>query len=243
MIEWLNANQGFALTLLTLIYVVANIIIVVIMTRANKLTAESINTAIQLDRERTRPSILFHLDTGLSGFVEASLKNIGATTAFDIMVSVAPKLNTSVGGHIIVDFAEEPVASLPPGASISTLIGVFHKIEDEYPELVYKGDVQYVDATGKHFTEPFKIDLSIHKHLQHLARNDIHDVAIQLEKIHRTLDGISSGFRKPLVRVLDEHAYQEDQRKAASERQKRAAEHKKSTMEEKAGQESGKEAP
>jgi len=57
-IQWCNANSGFAMMALTLIYAVAAVIMPGLMVHANRLSSRSIDIAVQLEN-RLLCSILF----------------------------------------------------------------------------------------------------------------------------------------------------------------------------------------
>lgn len=97
MIEWCNMNSGFVMAVLTFIYVVATIIVAALMVRANRLTAHSTNTAVQLDKERSKPSVVFELLPDIP-FFNLRIRNIGLTTAHNIKFHVSPEPRLCFGG-------------------------------------------------------------------------------------------------------------------------------------------------
>jgi len=194
LVTWLNANQGFAISLLTLIYVVATVVIVIVQIRANRLSAKNIETIVSLEKERTRPSILFRLEPRDHGFIFVSVRNIGESTAFDVEIQVAPEPKRNVDGKGDIRFLREGIASLPPGGELSTLVCPFEELKEQCDELFFEGEVKYRRRDNTIYQEPFKIDLSAHEDLIHFEKKTVHDVVKMLKKFRRD-------FRKLLRRT------------------------------------------
>jgi hypothetical protein len=87
MVDWLNQNQGFAIALLTLVYVVTTVIIAIIMARSNYLASKNIRLSIEFEKSRSRPNVIFDIVIE-NRTVHAVLKNIGQSPAKHISVSV-----------------------------------------------------------------------------------------------------------------------------------------------------------
>jgi hypothetical protein len=95
LIEWLNQNQGFALTALTFVYVIATIVMAYLMIHSNNLSAKNIAQALKIEKDRTRPYVMFDLQ--FKGFnVYAILKNVGVTPAHNVKVNIEPELKNTL---------------------------------------------------------------------------------------------------------------------------------------------------
>ena len=208
-VTWLNANQGFALSLLTLIYVLATIVIVLVQMRSNRLSAKNIETLVSLERERTRPSILFRIEPRDHGFVFASVRNIGETTAFDVRIEVDPEPKRDVDGKEEIRFLQEGVASIPPGGELSTLVCPWEELKRQCDELFFEGKVKYERRNGTVYEEPFKIDLSAHEDLIHFEKKTVHDVAKMLKKFRRDFRKILRGSKRIYVSAITESGDEE----------------------------------
>lgn len=79
-------------------------------------------------------------------------------------------------------------------------------------KLTFSGTVTYRDQEGKVFSEPFKWNLPSSGDLLHISRKTTHDIAETLEKIEKNLNRIASGSKVPLLRVITEDEYREEQR-------------------------------
>ena len=209
LVTWLNANQGFAISLRTLIYVLATVVIVIVQIRANRLSAKNIETIVSLEKERTRPSLLFRLEPRDHGFVFVSVRNIGESTAFDVEIEVAPEPKRDVDGREGIRFLQEGIASLPPGGELSTLVCRFEELKRQCDELFFEGEVKYRRRDGTIYEEPFKIDLSAHEDLLHFEENTVHDVAKLLKKFRRDFRKLLRGSKSISVSVDSEPENQE----------------------------------
>ena len=191
------------------------------MTRANKLTSKSIDTTLQLERERTRPLITveIYLERTL---IHLRIKNTGLTIAKNISFSTTPELKICLGGQNIVPseevendiyFLKNGLRSLSPGAEIQTIIGSFQRVKSHYKTLRFGGQVNYNDVTGKKYQEDFDIDISCYGKLLNVSHKGLHEIGTELHEIKRELIRISSGNWYPLIRTQDEKEYQRKQKK------------------------------
>jgi hypothetical protein len=219
-IQWCNTNQGFLSGCLTFVYVLATICLVWLASR-------QLAHATELERGRTRPFVIFDLVLD-HHFVFAQVTNSGQRPARDVRISIKPRLQCVLGGEgqvppqeraLDIAFIERGVAMLAPGRTISALGGFWARFHSAYPSLRFEGEVSYNDGEGHRYTEPFVADLSAHEGLLYRGTKDIEDVAKQLEGIARTLDHISSGFRKPLVRTITEDQYRAEEQASIEEAQ------------------------
>ncbi len=195
MIEWLNHNQGFATTLLTLVYVVATIVIALIMMHANRLSSRNIDTMRHLEQQRNRPYVLFDL-LSLHFHIHAKLANLGATPAYNVRVTITPSLKAVVGTSGIPNPSERevpagildhPIALLAPKREITSALAYFKSFEERFPEMRFTGSVQYCDSDGRKYDEPFTIDLKYYENLLTISEKDPGE---ELEKIGKTLEQI-----------------------------------------------------
>lgn len=211
MIEWCNANSGFVMTILTLIYVVATIIVVALMLRANRLTARSMQIAVQLDKERSKPVVIMEVVPDIP-FFRLKVRNIGLTAAHRIKFAVTPEPKLCFGGkdqipiekkERTIQFVSEGIQSLPPQGEVSTTLGTLERIEESLDSLHFCGKITYTDLLGDSHETIVDFDLSIFKDLVYTGKKTIDTVARELEKIRQELDHIGSGVHKPHVRTQD----------------------------------------
>jgi hypothetical protein len=90
--DYLNHNSGAVQVVLTAIYVIATIYMLISMLRGNRLVRENVRLITKMETERLRPLVYF--DLVADGAVEAIVKNIGATAAYDIKIDLSPKIKT-----------------------------------------------------------------------------------------------------------------------------------------------------
>ncbi|QHI68587.1 hypothetical protein [Tichowtungia aerotolerans] len=204
MIEWCNANQGFVMTVLTLVYVIATIAIVLLARHSNKIAQANLQTLVDLEREKSRPLIDVDLVPD-SIFLSLHVSNRGLTPAYDVQFSITPTL-TYLEGHgknVPLAILDNGLTSLAPGSTTKTLIGSFKELKDANPTLQYTGEVVFKDANGRSYKSPVNIDLRWREKNYYINRNTIHDVAVQLEEIKQEFKFIANGFHKPHVITQD----------------------------------------
>ena len=219
MIKWCNENQGFAIVLLTTMYVSLTATLAIVGFRANALGRRQLEQAVELEQSRTRPFVLLELVTQVP-FVEAIVRNVGQTAARDVKFDLKPELKVLLGGkgmhpkeerELDVPFISQGIAILPPQREITALIGIWSRVESRYQSLHFEGTVSYSDTQGKSYSDPVILDLNPLKGLLHRGTKDIGDAVKQLEEISKTLQGLATGFNNPLVRTIAEHEFRKEQ--------------------------------
>lgn len=229
MIDWLNANQGFALALLTALYVIATIVLVAVSVRSNRLHAENTSTIVELEKLRNRPIVLLKIVITNHTFISVLLNNVGESTAFDVEVDIDPMLKRTepIAEDEQISFLHNRTLSLPPKAELKSLVAYVKQLKEKHPDLTYEGKVRYKDKEDNHYSEPFRIDVSDQLDGIEIKRKTIHHVAENLEGIEKQLKRFVENRRTPLVRTIEEEVYKEEKRKEAEETRKHLRELKK----------------
>jgi len=80
------------MALLTLVYVFATIILAILALVANHISSKQLKTTILLEKERSRPYLVFDLFIE-DHFVHAIIKNIGQTEARGVTIEITPTLH------------------------------------------------------------------------------------------------------------------------------------------------------
>ena len=249
MIDWCNANAGFATSILTLVYVVATLIIVAIMVHANKLNRKATETAVELERQRTRPVVILE-------FIRESVvwtlrvKNAGLSVARDISFSVSPEPKMCFGGENAVPkekserrlpLFQNGMPSLAPAGEITTALGTLARMKESFGGLRFRGSIEYKDENGAAYTSPIDIDLGVYESLTYLSGKGLHEIGIEIEKIQKEIHLLASGFHKPRVLTQDFKEYQHDQEEFIKQAQ--AAKQQEQEAEQHGGQISSEGAP
>lgn len=211
-VTWCNANQGFLSACLTFVYVVATIWLV-------RLSHRQLRLAIELERSRTRPFVVFDMFFD-HYFLHARVVNLGQTAAMDVVIEVSPKLEYVFGGEgqiphderiKVIPFIERGIPMLAPNRELKALVGFSKRVHQAYPDMKFEGTVSYRGRDGQSYREPFVIDVAAMEALAYRQVRDVEDVAKQLEEISRTLSHLASGFSKPIVRTITEKEYTEQE--------------------------------
>ena len=220
MIIWLNENQGFVLGLLTFVYVLATIVLVVVGLIQAMLTRNSLRSAALSEKRRYRPHVLFDLySEGISLY--ASLRNTGATPAFNVMLSLTPEIFCLVRGQKrICPLIGQSITFLAPMREVRDACAFGGEFDKHFPEPIFTGVVSYNDSDGTKYEERFTIDLRAQRQLMHVSKKDI---GRELEKIAAALSDLTSPRFKPLIRTITEQQYRKEEEEWIAEAQKMAA--------------------
>jgi len=211
MINWCNANAGFVSSLLTLVYVLANLIIVGVMIHANKLNRKATETAVQLERQRSRPVVVLEFIRE-SGVWTLRVKNAGLSVARSITFSISPEPKMCFGGENAVPkektekrlpLFQNGMPSLAPGGEITTALGTLARMKEAFGGLRFRGTITYTDEAGTGYSSPVDIDLGVYESLTYLSRKGLHEIGTELEKLQREIHLLASGFYKPHVLTED----------------------------------------
>jgi hypothetical protein len=128
------------------------------------------------------------------GAVEAKIKNIGATAAYDIKIDLSPKITTDDrlrNGEL--SLTTSTIAFLPPQREIEEFVESFWQLLQRYPELKFGGKIRYRNAAQQWYEEEIHIDLSVHKARLQVAKKEIAD---EITKANDVLKDISSTLQK-----------------------------------------------
>lgn len=186
-INWLNQNQGFVMAVLTLVYVVTTVVIALLTLKATRLSQKNLDTAIELEKGRLRPYVLFNISSSIAKRnTYASIKNLGLTAAYKVKVSIKPKLEH----HYDVEspLTSRDILFLPPGEEVTDVIDSSPAFHQKYLEPLFEGVVEYEDSKANKFKEPFRIDLTFLKKRIYVREASVGD---ELKQVNETLTVIA----------------------------------------------------
>jgi hypothetical protein len=155
----------------TAIYVVATIVMMNSMARSNQLARAGIELTAKIEAERIRPHVLFYLEFDVDGSNSATavLVNIGATAAYNVRVSVEPKIE--VRWHQEdpeTGLTRKAIPYLPPGHREVDLLDVIPEFLKRYPRPEFHGEVKFHDSQGTEYTVPVHLG---YEYRQHIGRS------------------------------------------------------------------------
>jgi len=192
LVAWLNANQGFALVLLTLVYVAATVVMAVLARRANALASQQLRQALDLDEKRSRPYVVFDFVPGEYD-VHACLRNIGEVAALSVNIDIAPVPEKSCYDSRLepLSLASTTVRLLAPGAHAIECVDDVAGFKKRYGSTTFQGAVRYSDAVGLEYRESFSVSLPDPEHVFHAPGGDVarklSDIADSLHMIEQKL--------------------------------------------------------
>jgi hypothetical protein len=230
MVQYLNANQGFVMAILTAVYVLATLVLVILAQRQASLTQRSLDFASASEKAKYRPYVLFDI-VYEEVVAYARLRNSGASPALDVRISVTPRLHWNDNDEG-VGFIEKGVSLLAPARELSQPFGWTREFFEQYPSLKFNGSITYKDSEGQNYTEAIALDLGYLKGMTYIGKIDI---GREIEGIKKALERFHSGGFTPLVRTIDESHYRDEEKaryeagqRHLQELQKKKEEQKKS---------------
>lgn len=225
------------ISLLTGVYVIATGLIAWLTHRANALSAKGMTIAIRLEQERSKPIIVVDFVPDIP-FFRLRVRNTGQTMAYSIQFAISPEPKLCLGGKKAVPqetsdrtirFVHNGIASLAPGAELTSILGTLDRIEETHGVLSFAGTVRYTDANKNPYESPVDIDLRVYRDLLYSDRKGIDDVAKRLDDIYRELNHLATGFSKPHVLIEDIQEYRREQNEIITQLRQKAEEKKEST--------------
>jgi len=182
MIDWLNTNQGFVMSLLTMVYVVATIIIVVF----NRKTIKEMKDSREAE---SRPYVFIYLDKiPRETHCFLRIKNYGKSGAQLNDVSITPNLTFNKGA-LPRDFLSSVI--LAPSQSLEFLV---FDVKDEILENSYTVHLQYmsVDGNKKQYKDDYILLMNYIPQLGYIGGGptDLSSEAKELQRIGNQLDSI-----------------------------------------------------
>ncbi len=228
MIDWCNVNAGFVTSILTLVYVVATLITVAIMINANRLNRKATETAVELERQRSRPVIIMEFQRD-SIIWTLRIKNAGLSLAQNISFSITPepkicfsKINAiqDEKTELRLPLFQNGMPSLAPDGEITTALGTLARMKESFGGLRFQGTIKYTDEGGTAYTSPVDIDLSVYESLTYVSRKGLHEIGNEIEKIQKELRLLAIGFHKPRVIIQNYKEYLQEQEEFLNQTQK-----------------------
>lgn len=205
-IHWLNVNQGFTISLLTTVYVVATIFMASKMVKANSLTAEMIKTSKELEQNRTRPYLIFDLITDEKQIVYAELRNEGLTSARNVKLSVEPEIvSGDRNGHQCA-FTANTLSFLASGRHLKDFIGTGWRFFEENKDSKFKYVITYEDFAGNTYSEEAIIDTA---YLCTLQKINPPVIGKELERVHKEVHDLNRTLVKLWRQPLQVNIYNE----------------------------------
>jgi hypothetical protein len=208
-IEYLNINQGAAIVFLTFIYVIATLFIVFASFHQARLTRRSLDSFRESERNRYRPYVFLDITYDKTA-VFGVLRNTGISPALDVQVSVHPALILQWSPGTEIGFVKEGMSFLAPGRELAEPFNDRQGFEELYPNLVFRGTIKYKDTSGSVYQEDFYIDMHYFKNSIYISEVEVGD---ELKRIAHTLQNFQKESFRPLVRVINEAEYKEEQKR------------------------------
>jgi hypothetical protein len=125
-------------------------------------SAWSTRTIVELQEDAKRPNPVPTFDLGSRYDVALfRVRNVGGTAAYDISFDWTTELKTVTDGKTIgfSKASSTPAISvLPPGESISQIIGLSSEFVRAHPDGEYTGFMSFQDASGYRYRRSFRLD-------------------------------------------------------------------------------------
>jgi hypothetical protein len=146
-------------------------------------------------RAQIRPFVVVDIEMEVVPFIELVIANLGATMARDVSFEFDPPLQSTLDtaprkvpiGD--VSLFRDGVPSFPPGKRLVVLIDHgLHRTEAALPDrfiitVKYRGE-----PFGRRFEDQFVLDIATYREWGAVRRKTVHDVAIEMEKLRKTVE-------------------------------------------------------
>lgn len=130
-----------------------------------------------------------------SHVVDAVVKNMGLTPAYDVRITLTPELRRFWDGGISdVNPVEEAFSFLPPGEFIADSLGLISNFHEKYPDARFSGEIQYRDRENLAYREAFTLDYNYRKRVG-IAIMRKESMSRQLDKIDRRLAELTQAIK------------------------------------------------
>jgi len=117
-VEWLNENNGLVMSVLTLVYVAATILIL-------KANLKSVKEMKKSREEENRPYVIVYFELKTTGPINLIVKNIGKTIAKDTRIQIDPGLDYPKTKPISQsNLLNKPIPDIPPNYEYKAFVGM-----------------------------------------------------------------------------------------------------------------------
>ena len=195
-IDWLNLHNGFVMSVLTLVYVVATLLILV----ANH---NSVKEMRRTREEDNRPYIIVFLESKKTGPINIVVKNIGKTIAKGTTINITPSLDHPESKPLSEsNLLNKPIPDIPPLYEYKAFVGMGWDLKtSDGTYTVYTADVKYKGSNRKFFyNEEYILDLNFESGLLFLEEKDMNEFVKEFEKFKkgstRALSSINTTLQK-----------------------------------------------
>ncbi len=187
MIDWLNANSGFVMALLTLVYVVATIVLAGLQRK----TLEE----VKRDREeREKPNVQLQVRVTPSGLIMFGIANYGTSPARSISIDFSDEFLAALPGQVSKTLENLRTASLHLAPKQEWFFGAMGKAQVEVEALPEaRATITFRDHKGEENQVFWEFDFPSHGSI--LLRTTgidqlTHELTKSLSKIENELKGI-----------------------------------------------------
>jgi hypothetical protein len=183
--------------LLTFLYVLTTGALLGVAVWAGVTAKKQLELGNQIERNRTRPYVIFDLVTERS-CIFAFVKTIGQTPAAKVQIRISPELKIPIRAETWdVPFIVNEVSLLHPGRELKCFIEHWNPFLKQYPDLKFQGTIAYEGFDGSTFgPESFLIDLNSQRNIVYLGNKTLHEIGGSLEEMTNHLRNIREELRK-----------------------------------------------
>ncbi|MDP3148062.1 MAG: hypothetical protein Q8N83_02925 [Ignavibacteria bacterium] len=211
MIEFLKEYQE----LITLLFTIAVGISTIVYAY---LTAKLVSETKLMRKSQTDPEISLSLvqnDHSIS-FIDLVIENIGLGPAYNINIEVVKDFKLSNRMLSEVGFIKNGIKYFSPRQSLKLWVASF--IEDkELAEKSIELKITYTNSLNEQFTRQFILNFSQFSYFTQLGTPPLIKIAEHLETIDKTLNNITSGFKKLKVDIFDSDDREQHEKEVAKE--------------------------
>ena len=194
-VSWISAHPEDCMVVLTFILALCAAV-------SCFFACKSVKAMKEMERERVRPMVVLEFLQEIP-FYGVRLRNTGLTAARDIAIHMTPKLERYFGNgnDRAIRFLDGKIEFLAPNASFQAILGTLPDIGNANKTLVFKGTIQYSDASGRRYEDAAVLDYSLFDGTGYASKKTLNDIASALGKISQAVDKLGNASRKLQVLV------------------------------------------
>lgn len=196
-IQWLNANNGFVMSILSLVTVIATFFIM----RANR---SSVIEMRKTREEESRPFVVIYMgrDDRNRRIIRLVIENVGKTVARDVKITCTPPINHPSSMPLSNSYIfTQSIPTLAPKFKITTIVDSVQNLKQSnntYP--IYEIKVSYSNGGHKEYNDHFIIDLNIESDIIWLGEKSFTDFVDSFDSFAKS----HSNTMTDLLRVLSD---------------------------------------
>jgi hypothetical protein len=193
--NWIGSNSSQ-------INVIATVILVVITAVYVFLTRDMLKDSRESHHRATQPEVVVTVQESRNayGFLDMVIENLGPSPAYDLRFEVSSPVQIRQKRELReIGLFQDGMAILAPRQNVRFFLASTYERFDELMDTRFDVVAKWRSLDGEVFERSFPIRFDHLRNMSSIGSDPGQKAAKQLEAISKTLDHISTGFKKPQV--------------------------------------------